>query len=1259
MPPGSDQWTILVYMAADNNLEPVAIEDINEMEAAGSNPGVNIVVQFDRNTGYDRSNGDWTDTRRYLITPDVEYNEEIVSTRLDGSNPLGELAMSNPETLHDFIEWGIDAYPADRYMLVMWDHGTGVLRESGEIASRGTVGSATRGVCSDYLDGGELKLWQMDSVLDGLGVHFDIIGFDVCWLGHMETAYQLMDNADFLIASSDEEPDKGWDYRTALGPMLSDPLMSSRNLSSGIVDAFRNQYDDDNRLQFYTQAAVDLQKFQDSMPLFEDFCSDLVSSLPENTDLLESIRSDTDHPRAKPKSRDIIDFADRVSKEGPVDPPSLSINAAALVEAFLPTGGGVIINSVAGDDHPRGFGLAVHFPLDPPPFIYENNLEMSATPWFEFLNQFTNPLSIDHQAMEISEDLDGPWTVTAQVAGSYDPANAFLVYRTSMKGATDHQLTLEESSGGILSASIPGPLSANTTVYYHMMIRTNEGDWAYSPPDTNPLDTSTWHSFLVGPDLVPPHISHFPSGDTFDSVGPYPIKAYIEDNIGVDTASVALHYRKAGETNFTQTAMTPTSVPYEYVGDIPGFGKDAGIHYYITARDTSNARNQGRDPPGTSVYTFDINTPPGTVVILGSKLANGSLGELLTRYFNIRVLEGPITTGTFTPDDKVLVMDGPHSPLGPGEIAELTGFIQGNGELLALAGPNATRLNPIISLAGIEASANLSGSPLSPRDHELTQGIDKITENDGSPILSVNDDVDVLVECDEGPVVATGFVQGGFGRVAVAGRSLFEEPAMAKAGSDNGLLASNMAWFLVRNLPPECIITGNTSVEVGKKFVLSGKDSHDPDGEIINSSWSLHINGKVYTGWGTELRLAVKETGSGTVNLTVTDAEGGTATSVIPIYVGSPPTAVFSASSLDVITGEVIHFDATSSSDNGDAGSIVEYVWILDNYNFAFGPNTSFNYSDDGEYTVVLQVTDNIGLSSFTSQTITVSNRPPIVRIWDGSVLINDEPKIPTDNRLEIVEGDVLHLDTSACDDLDSLSEDPGDRVLNARWFVDGELYDTGSSVNVVLSSPGTYELTLVAQDDDGEEGNSTMELVVTNRPPVALGGIVSSRGRTVTLSAALSEDTPNDVDNLSFSWDLGDGNEAEGAEVEHTYKESGIYNVILRVTDDNGDSDSTVVVVDIPGKDRTTILLWAKGLALVIAIMALVLIVLRFIWVRGAPEDDAGAASSSFPMEKQSVKPLSGPASKTSNPVLKKPGAKKPLAKKKEKHKKVTGSGT
>jgi clostripain len=133
-PPNANlpEWTVMVYLDADNNLESAGIDDINEMETVGSTSDVNIVVQIDRipysvldsnNEGYadDISNGDWTNTRRYFITQD--YDPSTINSQLISN--LGEQNMGNPQTLISFAKWAVSNYPAKKYLLVIWNHGGG------------------------------------------------------------------------------------------------------------------------------------------------------------------------------------------------------------------------------------------------------------------------------------------------------------------------------------------------------------------------------------------------------------------------------------------------------------------------------------------------------------------------------------------------------------------------------------------------------------------------------------------------------------------------------------------------------------------------------------------------------------------------------------------------------------------------------------------------------------------------------------------------------------------------------------------------------------------------------------------------------------------------------------------------------------------------------------------------------------------------------------------------------------------------------
>jgi hypothetical protein len=249
------EWTVMVYLDADNNLESAGIDDINEMEIVGSTTEVNIVVQVDRipysvlaanNEGYadDISNSNWTATRRYYITQDFDpfqINSQLISD-------LGELNMGDPQTLVDFTNWATTNYPAKKYLLVIWNHGGGFrsLSLTKDIAWDDTSGG-------DKITMPELE-YALSAISAQIGKKIDIVGMDACLMAMTEVAYQIKDYADILVASEENEPGDGWPYDTILGELSGNPLVSSGQLAVDIVDKYIFSYPYGN----VTQSAIDL-----------------------------------------------------------------------------------------------------------------------------------------------------------------------------------------------------------------------------------------------------------------------------------------------------------------------------------------------------------------------------------------------------------------------------------------------------------------------------------------------------------------------------------------------------------------------------------------------------------------------------------------------------------------------------------------------------------------------------------------------------------------------------------------------------------------------------------------------------------------------------------------------------------------------------------------------------------------------------------------------------------------------------------------
>lgn len=253
--PNIPEWTVMIYLDADNDLESAGINDINEMEMVGSSSDVNIVVQVDRipysvlaanNQGYadDSSNSNWTNTRRYYITQD--YDPYIINSQLISN--LGELNMGDPQTLVDFASWVVANYPAKKYLLVIWNHGGGFRSPA----------YTTKDIAWDDTSGDKITMPELEYALSAIstqiGKKIDIVGMDACLMAMTEVAYQIKDYADILVTSEENEPGDGWPYDTILAQLVANPTMSSTQLAADIVDKYIYSYPSYD----VTQSAIDL-----------------------------------------------------------------------------------------------------------------------------------------------------------------------------------------------------------------------------------------------------------------------------------------------------------------------------------------------------------------------------------------------------------------------------------------------------------------------------------------------------------------------------------------------------------------------------------------------------------------------------------------------------------------------------------------------------------------------------------------------------------------------------------------------------------------------------------------------------------------------------------------------------------------------------------------------------------------------------------------------------------------------------------------
>jgi len=361
---------VLVYLSGESDLEPFDRAALGEMSLVGSNGAVEVVVLMDTLTG--------PATIRRVTTGGTETLEE-----------WGEVDMGKWETLRDFGLWGVELVPAQKYFLVLWDHGDGWRTST-------SSGSSTfKGFSSDETG----DPWYI-SVADGayaaalapvtaaLGRKLDLIGFDACLMGMWEVAVASEPFADVLVASEELEPGGGWAPQGILAPLVADPGMSAETLGTHVAASYAAQ-----GALASTQSVVRLSAMAEVATAVDGLALELLNA-GESYATIEEIRSQSqafnyDWELLDSTYRDLYDFCRRLYSQAGIPGPL----AAAAMNVMTKLGAAIVSNH-AQSDYPGAYGLATYFPALGSCFnaAYQGPgaVWSTQTHWDEFLVQFAN-----------------------------------------------------------------------------------------------------------------------------------------------------------------------------------------------------------------------------------------------------------------------------------------------------------------------------------------------------------------------------------------------------------------------------------------------------------------------------------------------------------------------------------------------------------------------------------------------------------------------------------------------------------------------------------------------------------------------------------------------------------------------------------------------------------------------------------------------------------------------------------------------------
>ena len=247
---GNDTVTVMVYMCG-TDLESkygMGTSDLGEMVKATISDKVNVIVE----TGGCRA---W---KNNIVSSSVNQIYQVQTgglKRLESN--FGTAYMTDPKNLTAFIQYCTKNFPADRNILIFWDHGGGSLSGYGydEKQSTGFTTSAA-----------SMTLPQIDSALKNAGCTFDWIGFDACLMATLETAMVCNSYADYMIASEESEPGTGWYYTDWLTSLSRNTSASTESIGKIIVDTFVAASQRSQANAQVTLSVLDLAKMEGTVP---------------------------------------------------------------------------------------------------------------------------------------------------------------------------------------------------------------------------------------------------------------------------------------------------------------------------------------------------------------------------------------------------------------------------------------------------------------------------------------------------------------------------------------------------------------------------------------------------------------------------------------------------------------------------------------------------------------------------------------------------------------------------------------------------------------------------------------------------------------------------------------------------------------------------------------------------------------------------------------------------------------------------------
>ena len=375
-------WTILVHMGAENNLYRFGLEDMNEIEAGlPTGAEVNVYVLFD---GIKAG-----DSAIYKMKRDTGLNGNIVSEKVSAPEVIpasNEIDSGSVEVANAFVKWAAKNAPATHTFYGFWDHGSGIFQNASNPITKGIVWDDGTGNHMTTADVGTIA----KTFKAAAGKPLAIMGFDACLMAHGELVFQTAGAVDYMVASEELEPGKGWDYAAWLNAVGKLDKKTPAAVGSALVDTFHASYQpggsqtsgrDETTLSLTDVAAFN----QNVVPALNNFVAAANRSMATEKAMFQAAR-------AKAQVFYNKDCADLGSFLANVKSTSRNVEVTKAAESLNAAYASSIVREAHSADFPGATGLVLYFPTPKQRInaVYNDpsKIAFAATGWKDFLQNY-------------------------------------------------------------------------------------------------------------------------------------------------------------------------------------------------------------------------------------------------------------------------------------------------------------------------------------------------------------------------------------------------------------------------------------------------------------------------------------------------------------------------------------------------------------------------------------------------------------------------------------------------------------------------------------------------------------------------------------------------------------------------------------------------------------------------------------------------------------------------------------------------------